>query len=179
MLAQNVHTVDTPHNFHIQSLMTPNKIHSIGFYSDSVVSISINSHDVNSLIDTGAHCNVISFNALQSCLPDGRYEISKTRDTFTVANNTVVSPLGTTTIHFKLGNKDCSARFYVMKDISSPVILGREFLRAHKACINFGDNTLEVSPSVNLTNPSKIRLRPNEICLIKAKLKKNLKKFII
>ena len=137
----------------------------MGFYSDSVVSITINNIPLLSLLDTGASCNVMCTKLFHKCFPEGK-QIETSDLKFTVANGDKVAPKGKVTIAFTVDKRLCTAIFYIIDTITHPIILGRDFLSKYGATLDFASNTLHLG-SIKVRNSEKVKLAPNEICILR------------
>ena len=103
---------------------------SVGTTTDASVPIHIGKSKCNALIDTGATKSVISesyYRDLMLPSPKQVYNI----DVRSASGNRLKT-MGITECIFSLGNQLYTCNFLVCKDLSRPIILGLDFLKANR-----------------------------------------------
>ena len=103
---------------------------------------SIDGQCIDILLDSGASCSVVHSNYI--LLDDVRPLISVT---LVNADGSSLSPSGTTTEQVALNGLDTSHNFIVVNNLSTPVILGCDFLYKHGVLLDFGMNTFHCKNS--------------------------------
>ena len=124
---------DIPLRKHIKGYVT---VVSVGTTTDASVPIQVGKSKCNALIDTGATKSVISesyYRDLMLPSPKQIYSI----DVRSASGNRLKT---ITECTFSLGNKPYTCDFLVCKDLSRPVILGLDFLRANRIGTDWSDN---------------------------------------
>ena len=76
---------------------------------------------------------------------------------------------GVITLTFQIANIHCRAAFHVFERLSQEIILGRCFLHAHRATINFDKNTLDFDKSATIVSTQCHVIEPHSICLLQAR----------
>ena len=111
---------------------------SEGTTTDASVPIQVGNSKSNALIDTGATKSVISesyYRNLMLPTPKQVYNI----DVRSASGNRLKT-MGLTECTFSLGNQPYTYNFLVYKDLSGPIILGLDFLRANRIGTDWSDN---------------------------------------
>lgn len=91
-------------------------------------------HSIYYLLDTGASVNVISSNILNQI---GYTHVNfKDKITLTGIGNTLTETKGSVVIDLLIGKTIYNTKFYVMKNLSVPGIIGAEFLKKHTLFID-------------------------------------------
>ena len=97
---------------------------------------NINGHRTDILLDSGASCSVVCSHYIP---PADIQPI--TSITLLNADGSSLSPVGTTTAQVALNGLDTHHNFVVVNDLSTPVILGCDFLLKHGVLLDFGKST--------------------------------------
>ena len=117
---------------HIKGYVT---VVSVGTTTVASVPIQVGHSKCNALIDTGATRSVISENYYRSLMlptPKQVYNI----DVRSASGNRMKT-MGMTEYTFSLGKQPYTYNFLVCKDLSRPIILGLDFLRANRIGTNW------------------------------------------
>ena len=103
---------------------------SVGTTTDASVPIKVGNSTCNAHIDTGATKGVISecyYRAMMLPTPEQVYNID-----VRYASGNRLKTMGITECTFSLGKQLYTYNFLVCKDLSRPIILGLDFLRANR-----------------------------------------------
>ena len=136
---------DIPLWKHIKGYVT---VVSVGTTTDASVPIQVGNSKCNALIDTGATKSVISesyYRDLMLPTPKQVYNI----DVRSASGNRLKT-MGITECTFSLGNQPYTYNFLVCKDLSRPIILGLDFLRANRIGTDWSDTGKFVLQQKNL-----------------------------
>jgi len=96
----------------------------------------INGLDTDMLLNSGASCSVVHSEYVLS------NEVKLINSTTLInANGSKLPLVGTITAHITLNDLDIPHTFIVVDSLSSPVILGCDFLLRHHVTLNFGNGT--------------------------------------
>ena len=108
------------------------------------VPVTLGTHQVDALVDTGSTHNIISRKLFDQLLADKKVVKSSTSTskTATTASGSQIFFTREATIHFKLGNLSWTFPFLVADGLPLNVILGWHFLTSSKSVINTVENTL-------------------------------------
>ena len=111
--------------------------------SAAYVTGKINGLDTDMLLDSGASCSVVRSEYVLS------NEVKPMNSTTLInADGSKLPLVGTITAHITLNDLDTPHTFIVVDSLSSPVILGCDFLLKHHVTLNFGNGTFHCeSPS--------------------------------
>ena len=123
----SVEKSETPLWKHIKGYVT---VVSVGTTTDASVPIQVGNSKCNALIDTGATKSVMSesyYRTLMLPIPKQVYNI----DVRSASGNRLKT-MGITECTFSLGKQTYTCHFLVCKDLSRPIILGLDFLRANR-----------------------------------------------
>ena len=136
---------DIPLWKHIKGYVT---VVSVGTTTDASVPIQVGNSKCNALIDTGATKSVISESYCKDLMlptPKQVYNI----DVRSASGNRLKT-MGITECAFSLGNQPYTYNFLVCKDLSRPIILGLDFLRANRIGTDWSDTGKFVLQQKNL-----------------------------
>ena len=126
---------DVPLWKHIKGYVT---VVSVGTTTDASVPIQVGNSKCNALIDTGATKSVISESYYRDLM------LPSTKQVYNIdvrsASGNKLKTIGITECTFSLGNQPYTYNFLVCKDLSRPIILGLDFLRANRIGTDWSDN---------------------------------------
>lgn len=152
------------HNATIGHSPTSASIQSITFTSDCLVPIHVNNRHYHALLDTGSSVNCISENALRTMNISTR-SIQPTDMKFNTASGSNLNPTGLISLKFWFNNSFCKDDFFIFKDLSQQIILGRTFMRKYEAKLDLSENSCTINNKFLLKTDTEIYLKPNESIL--------------
>ena len=110
------------------------------------------------ILDTGAQHTVIQENHYRRLPKECKLSMDVTaRSDLRAANGAPIHMVGKARIKLKLGEQEFVQLFLVVKNLARPMLLGNDFLAAHKAEINYGQEKLIIDgthfPLVSIEDP--------------------------
>ena len=122
------------------------------------VSGKLNDHQVQVLLDSGASCSV-----MQAGHTPQTNLIEPSSITLINVDGRKLTPLGTTTAKLDLGIMTVNHTMIVVEKLSTPVILGCDFLTKHGIILDFNTGTFNTATSAQ---EGKIHLSPTHSCML-------------
>lgn len=140
-------------------------------YSNSVVPIQFAGlpTKIGALLDTGAACCAISLDTLKQVKP-GYVLDTRSCQTFNVANDQTMTTLGSIILPFSIEGNATSTLFQVFPKLNQRIILGRTWIKQHRAVINLASQKLSFENSFPLFTSNTCTLKAGEVCLLQVKL---------
>ena len=129
---------------------------------------------VAALLDTGSSINLMShklFNRIPSKLKSQINDLDK--DSLILANNAKIDILGTSNIHMMVNGEKHTIFVYVLEQTSNPLLLGTQYLKDNKICLDFGNLSIG-SKQANVRSINRITIQPNSETVIMGKLPENM-----
>ena len=116
--------------------------------SSMKLTVNVNSEELSALTDTGAFINAIDLATVKRLKLFYR---KSTRKSVSCADGRDTKVFGILTIHLMINSESFPATFHVMNISGTDLILGRPFLDAYQANIDFSSNTLQLTSVNNST----------------------------
>ena len=113
------------------------------------------------MLDTGASDNFISASAFSKLSKRAVIKSRHIDEVATLANGSGYKLKRKALLRWKVGHVQCKSFFYVMKDMSHDVILGRTFFDLTNANIDFASKTLTLSTPIKARTIQAVVLPPN------------------
>lgn len=141
---------------------------NIGFDSSALAPVYLRRRRLNALLDSGSTISCISEKVHKQIFPHD-YKLKKIDRRFRTAGDTDIIATGITRLKLYIGNRPMTDNFYVLKDLSQDIILGRTIFAKYAAVIDFGRKILTFSRdnAVKLTDTHIIT--PQETLMVKGK----------
>ena len=164
----DVLTLTVPHKNKKHTVQTPIKSGSIwiGLAEDETV------QPMKALIDTGATFSFISQSFLNLLVrSNAKVYKSSTDVTITVANRERVHSDTSIGFNFTIEGKTVNYLFYLLKDLSHPIILGVNFLRKYDAKIHMGSGSpsksIDLDKTAHVVSLETCSVEPHETIVLK------------
>ena len=131
------------------------------FYADSTIDVQINNYNGTALIDSGATMSLIDSRLVASLIPNAKAIMAKYTPQFSGITSVTGqrSPiLGVLPLLIKIGKFVFKHMTHVIANLGTQMILGRDFLQAHKCTLNFDNNSLRSRTLCKLYTPKKVHI---------------------
>ena len=145
-----------------------NLVNTIEYYQEATLPIDIHGQRIIALLDTGAGVNCISENLVQKL--KGKIKIQKTDGEFYNASGKEMSVTGTTRIKFKAEQRCYNELFYIFKELSQHVILGRPFLYNNKVSLDFSSKYIHFNGKTTVNTIDSMKISPKQAALLSVQL---------
>jgi len=108
---------------------------------------SIGTENIDMLIDSGANISLLNFETYLKMGGDGYMSLQEYEVPMVTADGTPMMVYGWAKFTFEVGTEANVYKYPLcVADVGVGIILGYDFLKKHKAILNFGDCSLELSP---------------------------------
>jgi len=125
---------------------------------------------VSALVDTGAAISCCAESLIKKLHPHYNELLIPTAQQFKTANGKPLTPLGTTMLTFYIKNQPFSEKFFIFKELSHSLILGRNFLSSNAANIDFKNSKIALPQCLRIHAAEKVTLEPKTNYIITAKV---------
>ena len=145
---------------------------NVEFYHDSTISILFkgpNRH-VSALIDTGAAISCCAESLIRKLHPHYKSLLIPTAQEFKTADGKPLTPLGTAMLTFYIKNQPFSEKFFIFKELSHSLILGRNFLSTNAANIDFKNSKIALPQCLRIHAADRVTLAPKTNYIITGKI---------
>ena len=121
--------------------------------SPSSCVISIFGRKSRTLIDSGAQLSIISFDLFSTFSSLVKLDTNISEILLHSVDGSTIEIVGKSYLTFKIGSQIITHQFIVCKNITQPIILGRDFLSMHKVVLRFDNCSIELhGESIQLDN---------------------------
>jgi transposase InsO family protein len=158
-------TCKQQHNPTIGHSTNSSPVQSITFTSDCLVPVIIKQSKYQALLDTGSSVNCISEETLHATQLSLQ-QIQQTDQNFSTASGSSLNPTGMIYLRFWLNNRRFEDTFYIFKNLSQQIILGRPFMHRHEATLDLHQNKCTFNERIKIYANKDVFLRPAESILI-------------
>jgi hypothetical protein len=126
----------------INKIISPHRKYT----SATFVHIKINNRKVKTIIDSGAETTLINLETVK--LLDLEVFHDNSYIQYLAANQTPLENFGKTILNMKLGQLNIAQEAVVIKNLSTNILLGTDFLVKNAAIVNYSDLTLSIGNSL-------------------------------
>jgi hypothetical protein len=147
----------------------------INLSDSNTISASINGNQVESLIDTGASINLIDHDWVHAKMPSIQHMIQKPRiQAARAANGSDLKVTGFVMLLMSINGVHYPVPLNIARNLSSCIILGRQFLKQHGAVIDCGRSKLKLKKRSQIRVVEKQEIPPHTQSVVRAKISNKL-----
>ncbi len=155
-----------------------NRTLNVEFFADSTLPVFFkdSNRHVTTLIDSGAAINCCAVTLLKKLYSHYKSLIIPTQREFSTADGEKLNPLGSATLTFYINKRPYSEKFFIFKQLSHSLILGREFLQSHEATLDFKTSHLRLSAKLRVHSINNLTLEPHNTYIISGRVSDRLQR---
>ncbi len=149
----------------IDHVKSSSPIQHVTFSTDALIPLKIKHVPLKALMDTGSSVNCLSERILKSLFPT-QTTLSPNLHLFESASGMSMKSLGRLNLTLYIDDQPRKGEFYVFRDLSQDIILGRPFMEKHGAIIDFSQKEAFLTKGIPLVASSDFSLAPGQSKLI-------------
>ncbi|XP_072045952.1 uncharacterized protein [Amphiura filiformis] len=147
------------------------------FDEEVYISVTIGSQNIDCLIDTGCTMNLIDHEYWHSLELSHQIAVSRPRLTKArTANKSVLQISGFVVVPLFIEGAKFLVPMYIARNLSQEIMLGKRFLKQHKARLDFNTQKLRLFKRSNLRVIERQEIPPHSQSVVRARLSNNLPK---